>query len=129
VIQRIDLTAQELMHQARLTAHDYMNSAHDCVEQTFGDGFCEKNPDAASRLIAGYMTTAAMDFGTAIIAQRLERLADTVSAISDGSEPISDSIGNVGSALSTLAEGSVQRSQKCLTSTGGVESDDETSRS
>jgi hypothetical protein len=104
VIQRIDLTAQELMHQARLTAHDYMNSAHDCVEQIFGDGFCEKNPDAASRLIAGYMTTAAMDFGTAIIAQRLERLADTVSAISDGSEPISDSIGNVGSALSTLAE-------------------------
>lgn len=72
------LTAQELMNQACMTAHDYMNHARSDIDAMFGAGYAAKHPE----LIAAYMQAAATDFlatfGSQTIADSIERVADNI---------------------------------------------------
>jgi hypothetical protein len=57
-----------LMRQAQMTAQTYMSQAIEDIDELFGDGYAKKHPE----LIVGYMQTAAIDLGTAIIARAIE---------------------------------------------------------
>jgi hypothetical protein len=73
---RVDpnLTAQELMQQARGTSETYMGGALRAIDETIGEDFLKKHPEAAAHIISGFMISAAIDFGTAILSQTLDRL-------------------------------------------------------
>jgi hypothetical protein len=60
------MTASELMQQARETVHDYMLYARSAIIDHFGQQWFDKNPDAASRIIASMITASATDFDTGI---------------------------------------------------------------
>ena len=51
-----------------MTAHDYMMKAISDIDELLGKGYAKQH----SELIAAYMQTAAIDFGTAIIARAIE---------------------------------------------------------
>lgn len=52
------LSAEVLMKQAAMTAHDYMIDAVAAIDKKFGEGYARAHPE----LIAAYMQTAALDF-------------------------------------------------------------------
>lgn len=77
-----------LLRQAPMTAADYMRSAKDSIDETFGDGYAAKNP----ALVAAFMQTAAADFSTMVsrkvITEQLPELAralETLAASLPGS--------------------------------------------
>lgn len=75
---RISASYEELMKQAKMTAHDYFHAAIETIDERFGKGFSEKNPE----LIGAFMRTASQDFHTAVTSQSVQDgLADVVEAI------------------------------------------------
>lgn len=64
------LTPADLMRQARDTAETYFNQAVRIIDERFGEGYTKEHPE----LIAGFMNTAARDFHTAIMNQKLGSL-------------------------------------------------------
>jgi hypothetical protein len=59
----LDMTDDDhLLKQAMMTAHDYMHSAVTDIDECFGRGYAEKNPN----FVAAYMHVAARDFDTAM---------------------------------------------------------------
>lgn len=71
------LTADKLMGQAMMTAHDYMAHAVHDIDEIFGPGYAKAHPE----LVAAYMQTAAIDFAATFglqgIAESIDRLADS----------------------------------------------------
>jgi hypothetical protein len=67
---RITANPKTLMRQAKYTAAEYLNAAVIEIDEKFGDGYAKKNPE----LIAAYMNTAALDYGSAIIARSIQDL-------------------------------------------------------
>lgn len=65
-----NLTPTDLMLQARDTAETYFNQSIRIIDSKFGEGYAKAHPE----LIAGFMRTAAMDFHTAILNQKLDSL-------------------------------------------------------
>jgi hypothetical protein len=53
--------ATEMLRQATMTAREYLLHAKRDIDDVFGDGYAEKNPD----LVSAYMQTAAADYSTA----------------------------------------------------------------
>ena len=64
------------MDQATMTADTYFQKAIRHIDNQFGDGYAEKH----SELIGAFMSTAASDFHTAIIAQHI---AETIREASE----------------------------------------------
>lgn len=64
------LTPSGLMRQARDTAETYFNQSVRVIDEKFGEGYAKEHPE----LIAGFMNTAARDFDTAIMNQKLDDL-------------------------------------------------------
>jgi len=71
---------ETLFRQAPMTAHDYMMKAIDDIDELLGKGYAKQHPE----LIAAYMQTAAIDFGTAIIARANESVATAFDNIEKG---------------------------------------------
>ncbi len=67
---RIDASAETLMRQAKLTAGEYLDAAVLDIDEKFGSGFAKSHPE----LVAAYMTTAALDYGTVTNAQSIQDL-------------------------------------------------------
>ena len=65
-----NLAPTDLMLQARDTATQYFNQAVRIIDSKFGEGYTKAHPE----LIAGFMRTAASDFHTAILNQKLDDL-------------------------------------------------------
>lgn len=65
-----NLSPTDLMLQARDTAETYFNQSIRIIDSKFGKGFAKAHPE----LIAGFMRTAAADFHTAILNQKLDDL-------------------------------------------------------
>lgn len=65
-----NLSPADLMLQARDTAETYFNQSIRIIDSKFGEGFAKAHPE----LIAGLMRTAAADFHTAILNQKLDDL-------------------------------------------------------
>jgi hypothetical protein len=59
------MTAEELMRQAHLTAHEYAKYGVLAYEELFGVAVSE-NPMAAATFVAAFMRTAAHDFDVGI---------------------------------------------------------------
>ena len=59
---------ETLLRQAPMTAHDYMMKAISDIDELLGEGYAKKHPE----LIGAYMQTAAIDYGSAIIARAIE---------------------------------------------------------
>jgi hypothetical protein len=80
---RSEIDSSELMRQATMTAHDYLLKAVDDVEEIYGKGASNKYPN----LVAAYIQTAALDMGTAIIAQQvragLDEIAEAVDRVAE----------------------------------------------
>jgi hypothetical protein len=68
------LTADDLMKQAMMTAHDYMSHARFDIDEMFGEGFARANPS----LVAAYMQTAALDFAATFGLQGISNSLDTI---------------------------------------------------
>ena len=77
---RIEAGSETLFRQAPMTAHDYMLKAIDDIDKLLGKGYAKQHPE----LIAAYMQTAAIDFGTAIIARAIESVATVLDNIEKG---------------------------------------------
>lgn len=63
-------TPIDLMLQARDTAQTYFNQAVRIIDEKFGEGYAKAHPE----LITGFMKTAASDFHTTIMNQKLDDL-------------------------------------------------------
>jgi hypothetical protein len=59
---------ETLLRQAPMTAHDYMMKAISDIDELLGKGYAKQHPE----LIAVHMQTAAIDYGSAIIARAIE---------------------------------------------------------
>jgi hypothetical protein len=73
----IELSADDLMRQAKMTAHDYLLAAINDIDETLGQGTARKHPE----LIAAYIQTAAMDFAGGIIAQQIRAGLDHIAEV------------------------------------------------
>lgn len=62
-----EISFHEMMNQASMTAHDYMLRAERDIDAQFGEGFAKKNPI----LVAGYMKTCALDYGSGLLAKAI----------------------------------------------------------
>lgn len=69
---------ETLLRQAPMTADEYMTKAIRDIDELLGKGYAKQHPE----LIATYMQTAAIDFGTAIITRAIE----SVVTVLDNSE-------------------------------------------
>ncbi len=65
-----NLSPADLMRQASDTAETYLNRAVRIIDEKFGEGYAKAHPE----LIVGFMSTAAMDFHTAILHQKFDSL-------------------------------------------------------
>jgi hypothetical protein len=63
------------MRQAPMTAHVYLLSAIDHIDQHLGKGYAAKHPE----LIGAFMQTAALDFGASFIVRAIDDLTDAIS--------------------------------------------------
>ena len=70
-MNRITANAAELMKQGPITADVYMNAAIKSIDEKFGEGYSNKNPE----LVSSYMKTCALDFATASITSALQDIA------------------------------------------------------
>ena len=70
--QSIEKGNATLMRQACMTAHEYLRSAVDHIDDVLGPGYAKNHPE----LIAAFMQTAAIDLSAAVIARAVERVAD-----------------------------------------------------
>lgn len=75
-----------LMRQAQMTARTYMEQAVEDIDEIFGKGYAKAHPE----LVVGYMQTAAIDLGTAIIARAIEHTSSNLDSISHFVERISN---------------------------------------
>lgn len=66
----ITADAKTLMRQASMTATEYLDASIESIDWRFGAGFARQHPE----LVGVFMTTAALDFGTAIIARTVQDL-------------------------------------------------------
>lgn len=75
------LTADDLMKQAMMTAHDYMVHAIHDIDEKLGSGYAQAHPE----LVAAYMQAAALDFmatfGLQGIAERIDSLSGALDRI------------------------------------------------
>ena len=73
------LSAEELMQQSRMTAHDAMSHAVVDIDSIFGEGYAKANP----ALVAAYMQTSALDF---LAAFGLQGIAESIDRVSEALE-------------------------------------------
>lgn len=70
----ISLSGDDLMRQAKMTAHDFLLAAVHDVDEIFGLGISREHPE----LVAAYVQAAAMDFGAASIARHIRAGLDAI---------------------------------------------------
>lgn len=72
------LTDEQLMHQAADTTEFYMTTARRRIDELFGEGYAEKNP----QLIGDFMKSAAIDLATFSglrkISESIDGLAESI---------------------------------------------------
>jgi hypothetical protein len=73
-MQYITADFNTLMRQASMTADDYIGEAIHRIDRHLGDGYAASHPE----LIGSFIQTAAIDFATSIIGQRIEYVADVI---------------------------------------------------
>ena len=88
MIERITASADTLMRQASMTASDYMRAAVHEIDAQFGKGYAKAHPE----LVAAFMSTAAQDFHTGLMAATIQdlssRLGDLHSAVGEIAQAI-----------------------------------------
>ena len=62
-----ELSAQKLMRQACMTAHDYLLHGRSDIDGQMGAGYAKAHPE----LLAAYMQTAALDFMAGFLAKEV----------------------------------------------------------
>jgi hypothetical protein len=72
-----ELTAQELLRQAMMTAHDYMLRARCDIDEIFGPGFARDNP----ALVGAYMQTAARDYASGMLDNGIDHLVSAIETL------------------------------------------------
>ncbi|VWX52979.1 hypothetical protein NOVOSPHI9U_420222 [Novosphingobium sp. 9U] len=72
MVNRILANNETLLRQASKTAEQYLQDAIGSIDHSLGQGYAEQHPE----LIAGFMTTAALDYGASVIARALGSLGD-----------------------------------------------------
>ena len=65
------------MDQAPKTIGNYLIDAVRMIDHKFGAGYSADHPE----LVAAFIKASAMDFATAIIAQRLDNLCSSITAL------------------------------------------------
>lgn len=65
---------QTLLHQASLTAGEYLREGARLIDDRFGSGYAMKHPE----LVAAFLQTCAIDFATGILAQKLSDIAHAI---------------------------------------------------
>lgn len=69
------LSDQELMKQAAMTATEYMNLGIHAIDERFGEeGYAKAHP----QLLAAFMNTAALDYGTCALRNTIDDAVDRV---------------------------------------------------
>ena len=96
----VSIGSKELFCQAPMTAESYMIKAIDDINMHLGSGYASKHPE----LRAAYMQTAAIDYGTAIIAGAIESvgeyIGDVASALGDAAvQSVADALDEIASEL------------------------------
>jgi hypothetical protein len=79
------------MRQAPATADLYLSKAIDSIDGRLGKGYSKQHPE----LLAAFLHTCALDFGTAVLAQAIEGLYEPLRA---------DDFGGLESSLNDIAK-------------------------
>lgn len=80
-----------LTRDAATATGDCIDRAVANIDGQFGDGYAEDNPE----LVAAFLQAAAINFAAAVIASRLDKLADTLDvsdAIEQAAATVADAI-------------------------------------
>jgi hypothetical protein len=72
--RRIEADDENLMKQAPMTASLYLSEARRSIDEAFGAGHAQKNPD----LVIGFIRACTMDFMTAQIRIASENISDAI---------------------------------------------------
>jgi len=67
-MDKINLSSDQLMHQAEETANSYLIKAIKKIDTQFGKGYAQKNPE----IISAFIITCSLDFGASIITAALQ---------------------------------------------------------
>lgn len=70
------LSDEQLMHQAADTTQFYMTTARRRIDELFGEGYAEKNP----QLIGDFMKSAAIDLATF---SGLRKISESIDSLSE----------------------------------------------
>jgi hypothetical protein len=70
----IELSGQEILEQAKMTAHDYLLAGMTDIDKLFGAGAARSHPE----LVTAYARIAAIDAGATSITQQVRAGLDTV---------------------------------------------------
>lgn len=86
-----------LLEQAPMTADEYLRAGVRTIDKQFGEGYAKLHPE----LLAAYMKTCAMDFGTSMLVVAIQEAAEQITgsdvlarAVRDAAEEIANAIGN-----------------------------------
>jgi hypothetical protein len=92
----IQASNDTLMQQAPMTADEYLRAGVRTIDKQFGDGYAKQHPE----LLAAYMKTCAMDFGTSMLVVAIQEAVEQVAgndvlarAVRDAAEEISGAMG------------------------------------
>jgi hypothetical protein len=75
-MNEVETDTETLMHQAALTASDYMRSAQRSIDAAFGDGYAIRHPE----LVGALVQASAVDFNTSLMKVGLQDLRDVLDA-------------------------------------------------
>jgi len=78
-MEKITLSATELMEQAVNTAHSYMLGAVRMIDKEFGKGYADMHPE----LVGAFMRTAAEDFKTSTLCAAIQDVEKAVTKLAD----------------------------------------------
>ena len=92
----ITASYETLMRQAPMTADVYLDAAVHSLDRQFGEGYAQTHPE----LVAGYMKTCAMDFGTSVLVVAIQEAVEQVAgnnvlarAVRDAAEELAGAMG------------------------------------
>ena len=93
-------TAETLMRQAWMTAHEYTLHAKMCIDKIFGEGYAAKHPE----LVGAFIQTCAADFHAMYMTNTLDNHNEILVGISGKLEALRTDHPLMGETFSGLTE-------------------------
>jgi hypothetical protein len=91
----INASNDTLLRQAPMTADEYLRAGVRTIDKQFGDGYAREHPE----LVAAYMKTCAIDFGTSVLVVAIQEAVEQVAGNGVLAGALRDAAGEVAAAI------------------------------